>query len=219
MTKISSLWEGQICMLNQLDFQAGWLRRSNEVLDLMMWAKKEWLIPPGRSYLSRVSIDKDRGAEWLGRRFRFWVEGNVWMKVGKFVMHLRFLLVWILMIFSIVQLVLCCLTVPQRSGYQPGSSLCMGTVVFISVHPACSTEPAKSRCPVDNWWVGEWARTLQHLESGVYGDGPVAERLSSCTLLRWPRVSLVRILGTDMAPLIRPCWGGIPHATTRRTYN
>ena len=23
--------------------------------------------------------------------------------------------------------------------------------------------------------------------------------------------------GTDVAPLIRPCWGGIPHATTRRT--
>ena len=31
--------------------------------------------------------------------------------------------------------------------------------------------------------------------------------------------SPAQILGTDMAPLIRPCWGGLPHATTRRTYN
>ena len=33
------------------------------------------------------------------------------------------------------------------------------------------------------------------------------------------QVSLVRILGADTAPLIRPRWGGIPHATTRRIYN
>ena len=33
----------------------------------------------------------------------------------------------------------------------------------------------------------------------------LAEWLSSCALLQWPRVSLVQILGTDMAPLIRPC--------------
>ena len=37
------------------------------------------------------------------------------------------------------------------------------------------------------------------------GGRPVAEWLSSSVLLRWPRVSLVRILGADMAPLIRLC--------------
>ena len=37
------------------------------------------------------------------------------------------------------------------------------------------------------------------------GAGHVAEWLSSRTLLQRPRVSLVRILGADMAPLIRPC--------------
>ena len=37
------------------------------------------------------------------------------------------------------------------------------------------------------------------------GAGPVAEWLSLRTLLWWPRVSLVRILGADMEPLIRPC--------------
>ena len=37
------------------------------------------------------------------------------------------------------------------------------------------------------------------------GAGPVAEWLSSCTPLLWPRVSLVQILGADMAPLIRLC--------------
>ena len=36
------------------------------------------------------------------------------------------------------------------------------------------------------------------------GAGPVAEWLSSRTPLRWPRVSPVRILGADMAPLIKP---------------
>ena len=48
----------------------------------------------------------------------------------------------------------------------------------------------------------------------------MAEWLSSCALLPWqPGVSPVRILGTDVAPLIKPCWGSIPHATTRRTHN
>ena len=52
-----------------------------------------------------------------------------------------------------------------------------------------------------------------------YGVCPVAERLSSCTLLWWPRVSLVWIPGTDLALLIKLCWGSIPHSRTRRTYN
>ena len=34
-----------------------------------------------------------------------------------------------------------------------------------------------------------------------------------------PRVSLVWILGADMVPLIKPCWGGVPHATTGRTHS
>ena len=46
--------------------------------------------------------------------------------------------------------------------------------------------------------------------------GSVAEWLSSRALLRRPRV---QILGVDMAPLIRPCWGGVPHPTTRRSCN
>ena len=36
----------------------------------------------------------------------------------------------------------------------------------------------------------------------VLGASSVAEWLSSCTPLRRPRV---RILGVDMAPLVRPC--------------
>ena len=50
------------------------------------------------------------------------------------------------------------------------------------------------------------------------GTGPVAKWLSSHALLRRPRVSSVQILGVDTAPLIKPCWGGVPHATTRRTH-
>ena len=51
------------------------------------------------------------------------------------------------------------------------------------------------------------------------GASPVAEWLSSPAPLQQPRVLLVQILGTDMAPLIRPCWGSVPRATTRRTHN
>ena len=47
----------------------------------------------------------------------------------------------------------------------------------------------------------------------------MAKRLSSHALLRLPRVSLVWILGVDMALFIRPCWGGVSHSTARRTYN
>ena len=51
------------------------------------------------------------------------------------------------------------------------------------------------------------------------GSGPVAECLSLRAPLQPPRVLPVRILGADMALLIKPCWGGVPHATTRRTHN
>ena len=47
----------------------------------------------------------------------------------------------------------------------------------------------------------------------------MAKWLSSCPPLQQPRVSPVRILGTDMALFVRPRWGGVPHATTRRTHN
>ena len=54
---------------------------------------------------------------------------------------------------------------------------------------------------------------------GNSGSGLMAKWLSSCALLQQPRVSLVWILGADMALLIRPCWGGVPHTTTRGTHN
>ena len=42
------------------------------------------------------------------------------------------------------------------------------------------------------------------IKAGI-GASVVAEWLSLCALLRWPRVSPVWILGADMAPLIGPC--------------
>ena len=42
------------------------------------------------------------------------------------------------------------------------------------------------------------------------GAGSVAECLSLHTLPQWPRVSPVRILGADVAPLIRPCESASP---------
>ena len=55
--------------------------------------------------------------------------------------------------------------------------------------------------------------------SKIPGASPMAEWLSSHAPLQQPRVSLVRILGADLAPLVRSCWGSVPHAITRRTHN
>ena len=63
------------------------------------------------------------------------------------------------------------------------------------------------------WCVDFWLKTPSS------GAGPVAEWLSSCALLRWPRVSPVPILGADTALLFRPHWGSVPHATAGRTHN
>ena len=49
--------------------------------------------------------------------------------------------------------------------------------------------------------------------------GPGAEWLSSHAPLPRPRVSQVWIMGAAVAPLIRPCWGGIPHAMAGRTHS
>ena len=43
------------------------------------------------------------------------------------------------------------------------------------------------------------------VENNAKGVGPVAEWLGLRALLWRPRVSLVQVLGTDMALLIRPC--------------
>ena len=61
-----------------------------------------------------------------------------------------------------------------------------------------------------------WQRPTRKIEGGA---SPVAEWLSSCAPLWWPGVLLVQILGMDMAPLTRPCSGGVPRATTRRPCN
>ena len=49
------------------------------------------------------------------------------------------------------------------------------------------------------------ARHIPHRKIVNSGASPVAEWLSSRALLGCPRVSLVWILGTDMALLIKPC--------------
>ena len=53
----------------------------------------------------------------------------------------------------------------------------------------------------------------------ILGAGPAAEWLNLLTPLWRPRVSLVRILGANMALLVSQHWGSVPHATTRRTHN
>ena len=47
----------------------------------------------------------------------------------------------------------------------------------------------------------------------------MAKWLSQRVLLPLPRVPPVQVVGTDVASLTRPHWGGVPSATTRRTHN
>ena len=57
------------------------------------------------------------------------------------------------------------------------------------------------------WWMP--------IKQGQQGASPVPEWLSSNPLLWLPRVSRVWIPSIDMTLLIRPCWGSVPHSTTR----
>ena len=68
-------------------------------------------------------------------------------------------------------------------------------------------------------WHQDKDKLIYSMVIKIRGASPVAEWLSSCAPLQWPRVLLVQILGTDMVPLISPSWGSVPHATTRRTHN
>ena len=72
---------------------------------------------------------------------------------------------------------------------------------------------------VECFWGQDVSGPWEGLKAPFPGAGPVAEWLSSHALLRWLRVSPVRILGADMALLVRSCWGGVPHSTTRGTHN
>ena len=58
--------------------------------------------------------------------------------------------------------------------------------------------PANDRA----WHPAEVSQVSEHVHPGA---GLVAKWLSLCALLWWPRVSLVQILDTYMALLIKPC--------------
>ena len=77
------------------------------------------------------------------------------------------------------------------------------------------------RCQTTGEGEGEPVKLREEavIKKNRSGAGPVAEWLGSRALLQWPRVSLVRVLGTDMALLIRLCWGGLLHATAGGTHN
>ena len=61
------------------------------------------------------------------------------------------------------------------------------------------------------------------LKNELFRASPVAEWLSSHALLRQPRVSLVQILGADLALLIKPCEVAThiaqPEGPATRVYN
>ena len=57
------------------------------------------------------------------------------------------------------------------------------------------------------------------VKEGKAGSWPRGQVVKFAHSSQWPRILSFGILGRNMAPLIRPCWGSVPHATTRRTHN
>ena len=73
----------------------------------------------------------------------------------------------------------------------------------------------KKLCQVD-WGQNKEEFGQQTRDSRGQPHGQVFKSSHSAS---WPRVLPVPILGMDLAPLFKPSWGGIPHSTSRRTYN
>ena len=61
-----------------------------------------------------------------------------------------------------------------------------------------------SRVAKGKAWILVSQRKEVNSQKGI-GAGPMAEWLTLCAPCRRPRVSPVRILGMDAAPLIKPC--------------
>ena len=100
----------------------------------------------------------------------------------------------------------------------------MGSGLVVCVGKVCSLGSCLPSLGTSSPWEGQSlqgrrgprCQSIQNIEHKKTGAGSVAEWLSSCAPLWWPRV---RILGADMAPLVRPRLGGVPHPTTRKTCN
>ena len=76
-------------------------------------------------------------------------------------------------------------------------------------------EPVRLPSPLKmaNTLKHHWRQGTEGLQPIVYdllGGGSMAEWLSSWAPVWRPRVLRVRILGADLAPLIKPCWGSVP---------
>ena len=93
-----------------------------------------------------------------------------------------------------------------------GHSLESASFMSVSSGLYTSTRWALSMWSLDGWMDGWWINKISMLKF-QYRGWPVAEWLGSCSLLRWPRYSPVQVLGANMALLVKPCWGDIPHAT------
>ena len=103
--------------------------------------------------------------------------------------------------------------------------------IWVANYSCCSTYfPSKMKTHLPQRFSGSWDRKrilyfkpmsasglqiLLVIKITNTGAGPVAKWLSSHAPLRQPRVSLVWFLGLDLAPLIKPCWGGIIHSRAR----
>ena len=80
----------------------------------------------------------------------------------------------------------------------------MATRAFKSTHVACIIFLLDGAALGSNSPAALYSVLYNLIENSGDGASPVAEWLSSHTLLWRPRVSLVGILGADMALLIKP---------------
>lgn len=86
------------------------------------------------------------------------------------------------------------------TGLQKQYSVCVYVRVHKRIREVCEDVLQRDNLSRDD---GE-TRIMGSDQKRTSGAGPGAKSLRSCALLRRPRVSLIRILSTDMAPLIRP---------------
>ena len=104
------------------------------------------------------------------------------------------------------------LTTPEINHF-PRTDKSPHIILALMLSQLLQKPPAASPKPPDCWWE---LRVKNREREGL---APWPSGLVRALRCRRPSVSLVRILGADMALLIKPRWGSVPHATTRRTHN
>ena len=94
--------------------------------------------------------------------------------------------------------------------------------IYLIVLWRCATSPGirTESCAafISLMWLNTIWTQIYSIKKSVGWSWPRGQVVKLAHSTSGARVSLVQILGADMASLIKPHWGSVPHATTRRTH-